>query len=261
MAPISGSRRPIRSLSGPTTSWPSASPATHAVSVSCTCDAPEPSVRAIWGNAGRYMSIDNGPIALTAPSTTTSRIAAARALVPTRSSWTTEVTRRRLVPRASSWGGGVPANRAAHPSTRGQRAAPTPVQGHPIRAGRPSTVCVHMRTLVTGGAGFIGSNLVDALLARGDEVTVLDDLSTGRRSNLASALAAGATLHEGSIADAGAVAAVLAAARPEAIFHLAAQIDVRRAVEDPAFDATINVVGTATVLEAARPGGVRRAVP
>jgi UDP-glucose 4-epimerase len=58
-----------------------------------------------------------------------------------------------------------------------------------------------VRTLVTGGAGFIGSNLVDALLARGDEVTILDDLSTGRLKNLESALAAGATLIEGSVAD------------------------------------------------------------
>ncbi|HWT22238.1 MAG TPA: NAD-dependent epimerase/dehydratase family protein [Solirubrobacteraceae bacterium] len=117
-----------------------------------------------------------------------------------------------------------------------------------------------MRTLVTGGAGFIGSNLVDALLARGDEVTVLDDLSTGRRKNLDAALAAGATLVEGSVADPAAVAAALEAARPEVIHHLAAQIDVRRAVEDPAFDATINVVGTATLLEAARRAGVRRVV-
>jgi len=117
-----------------------------------------------------------------------------------------------------------------------------------------------VRTLVTGGAGFIGSNLVDALLARGDEVAILDDLSTGRRVNIVNALEAGATLHEGSVADAGAVAAALEAARPEVIYHLAAQIDVRRAVEDPAFDATINVVGTATLLEAARQAGVRRVV-
>jgi UDP-glucose 4-epimerase len=117
-----------------------------------------------------------------------------------------------------------------------------------------------VRTLVTGGAGFIGSNLVDALLARGDEVTILDDLSTGRLKNLESALAAGATLIEGSIADADTVAAALDAARPAVIYHLAAQIDVRRAVEDPAFDATTNVVGTATLLEAARRAGVRRVV-
>ena len=117
-----------------------------------------------------------------------------------------------------------------------------------------------MRILVTGGAGFIGSNLVDALIARGDQVTILDDLSTGRLSNLDGALEAGAALLEGSVADPRAVAEALAAARPEVIFHLAAQIDVRRAVDDPAFDATVNVVGTATLLEAARHMGVRRVV-
>jgi UDP-glucose 4-epimerase len=111
---------------------------------------------------------------------------------------------------------------------------------------------------VTGGAGFIGSNLVDALVARGDEVTVLDDLSTGRRENLDAALAAGARLREGSITDADLVAAVFDEARPEAVYHLAAQIDVRRAVEDPAFDATVNVAGTAILLEAARRAGTRR---
>ena len=113
---------------------------------------------------------------------------------------------------------------------------------------------------MTGGAGFIGSNLVDALIARGDQVTILDDLSTGRLSNLSGALEAGAALLEGSVADPRAVAEALATARPEVIFHLAAQIDVRRAVDDPAFDATVNVVGTATLLEAARHMGVRRVV-
>ena len=90
-------------------------------------------------------------------------------------------------------------------------------------------------------------------------MTVLDDFSTGRRSNLDGALNAGATLHEGSVADPRAVAEALAS-RPDVIFHLAAQIDVRRAVDDPAFDATVNVVGTATLLEAARHMGVRRVV-
>ncbi|HEX4306387.1 MAG TPA: NAD-dependent epimerase/dehydratase family protein [Solirubrobacterales bacterium] len=117
-----------------------------------------------------------------------------------------------------------------------------------------------MRTLVTGGAGFIGSNLVDALLARGDEVTVLDDLSTGRRVNLEGALAGGAVLAEVDVRDGAAVGAVLAEARPELVFHLAAQIDVRKSVEDPYFDAAINVGGTANVLEAARATGVGRVV-
>jgi UDP-glucose 4-epimerase len=117
-----------------------------------------------------------------------------------------------------------------------------------------------MNCLVTGGAGFIGSNLVDALLARGDTVTVLDDLSTGRRKNLEAALAAGAELVEQDIRDSAAVADAVASAAPETIFHLAAQIDVRRSVADPAFDASINVGGTATLLEAARQSGARRFV-
>jgi UDP-glucose 4-epimerase len=117
-----------------------------------------------------------------------------------------------------------------------------------------------MKCLVTGGAGFIGSNLVDALLARGDEVAVVDDLSTGRRENLDGALAAGATLTELDIRDAAAVAEQAAGFRPETVFHLAAQIDVRKSVADPAFDASINVGGTANVLEAARTAGARRFV-
>ncbi|HEX5712550.1 MAG TPA: NAD-dependent epimerase/dehydratase family protein [Solirubrobacterales bacterium] len=117
-----------------------------------------------------------------------------------------------------------------------------------------------MRTLVTGGAGFIGSNLVDALLARGDEVTVVDDLSTGRRVNLEGALAAGAELAEIDIRDAAALTALAEEKRPETVFHLAAQIDVRKSVEDPAFDAAINVGGTTNVLDAARAGGATRLV-
>jgi UDP-glucose 4-epimerase len=114
--------------------------------------------------------------------------------------------------------------------------------------------------LVTGGAGFIGSNLVDALLARGDEVTVVDDLSTGRRVNLDGALTAGAELAELDIRDAAALSELASARRPQAVFHLAAQIDVRRSVEDPAFDAAVNVGGTANVLEAARAAGTGRIV-
>jgi UDP-glucose 4-epimerase len=117
-----------------------------------------------------------------------------------------------------------------------------------------------MKTLVTGGAGFIGSNLVDAVLARGDEVTVLDNLSTGRRVNLDGALANGARLAEVDICDEAAVGAVFAEARPERVFHLAAQIDVRRSVTEPAFDAAVNVGGTANVLDAARATGVGRVV-
>jgi UDP-glucose 4-epimerase len=113
---------------------------------------------------------------------------------------------------------------------------------------------------VTGGAGFIGSNLADALVARGDEVTVVDDISTGRRENLEAALAQGARLVESDIRDAAALADVFSEARPEVVFHLAAQIDVRRSTSDPAFDARVNVEGTINVLEASRAAAVRRVV-
>jgi len=117
-----------------------------------------------------------------------------------------------------------------------------------------------MTALVTGGAGFIGSNLVDGLLARGERVVIVDDLSTGRRENLDGALAAGAALHELDVTDAPALRALMEAERPEIVFHLAAQIDVRRSVEDPVADARINVEGTINVLAAAHAAGARRVV-
>jgi UDP-glucose 4-epimerase len=117
-----------------------------------------------------------------------------------------------------------------------------------------------MRALVTGGAGFIGSHLVDALLDRGDEVSVVDDLSTGRRENLQGALARGADLHEVDIRDAQRTHGVVVGARPDIVFHLAAQIDVRKSIEDPAWDAAINVGGTINLLEAARAARVKRVV-
>jgi len=117
-----------------------------------------------------------------------------------------------------------------------------------------------MRSLVTGGAGFIGSNLVDALLGRGDEVTVIDDLSTGRRANLEPALGGGAELVRADIRDAEAMRGITERVAPEAVFHLGAQIDVRRSAADPAFDARVNVEGTINMLEAARAAGARRFV-
>jgi UDP-glucose 4-epimerase len=117
-----------------------------------------------------------------------------------------------------------------------------------------------MRCLVTGGAGFIGSTLVDALLARGDRVTVVDDLSTGRLENLGPALDAGVELIRQDIRDAAGLLAAARKAEPEVVFHLAAQIDVRKSVADPAFDASINVGGTANVLDAAREVGARRLI-
>jgi UDP-glucose 4-epimerase len=109
-----------------------------------------------------------------------------------------------------------------------------------------------MRAMVTGGAGFIGSHLVDALVERGDEVNVVDNLATGSRANLAS----GATLHELDIRD-EALGELVARIQPEVVFHLAAQADVGTSVERPAFDADVNVIGTVRVLEAARAAGAR----
>jgi len=103
-----------------------------------------------------------------------------------------------------------------------------------------------MRALVTGGAGFIGSHLVDALVARGDEVVVIDDLSTGRREHV-NPLASFRPhdVREPFVTDA------------DVVFHLAAQADVGTSMERPSFDAEVNVVGTVNALEAARGAGAR----
>jgi UDP-glucose 4-epimerase len=113
-----------------------------------------------------------------------------------------------------------------------------------------------VRTLVTGGAGFIGSHLVDRLLEAGDEVTVIDDLSTGALANLEPAIERGATLVRGDIRDRDLVSELVGAG-PERIFHLAAQMDVRVSVADPIFDGEVNVLGTINLLEAARDSGTR----
>jgi|SRR5579884_94805 len=107
-----------------------------------------------------------------------------------------------------------------------------------------------MRAIVTGGAGFIGSHVADALLARGDEVHVLDDLSKGRRERVAD----GVELHVADIRDPD---AVFDRVEPALVFHLAAQADVRVSVERPAYDADVNVLGTLRILEAARRSGAR----
>jgi UDP-glucose 4-epimerase len=108
-----------------------------------------------------------------------------------------------------------------------------------------------VRAVVTGGAGFIGSHVVDALLARGDEVHVVDNLATGKRERVP----AEAALHERDIREP--LDELFQELRPEAVFHLAAQADVRVSVERPDFDASVNVVGTIQVLEAARPVGAQ----
>jgi UDP-glucose 4-epimerase len=110
-----------------------------------------------------------------------------------------------------------------------------------------------MRVLVTGGAGFIGSHLTDALVGRGDDVTVVDDLSAARPGRMSDEV----TLHKLSVADGAELSAVTAEIRPDLICHLAAQIDVRASVSQPAADAEANVVGTVNVLEAARAAGAR----
>ena len=117
-----------------------------------------------------------------------------------------------------------------------------------------------MRALVTGGAGFIGSNLVDALLERGDDVVIIDDLSSGKESNLAGALERGATLHRADIRDGAATREIIGREKPELVVHLAAQIDVRVSVAEPAYDARTNIEGTINVLEGAREAGSRRVV-
>lgn len=105
-----------------------------------------------------------------------------------------------------------------------------------------------MRVIVTGGAGFIGSHLTDALLARGDDVTVIDDLSAGRPARLDDRV----VLHKLSVTDARLLSQAIDSARPDLICHLAAQIDVRASVARPAADAQTNILGTINVLEAAR---------
>jgi UDP-glucose 4-epimerase len=114
-----------------------------------------------------------------------------------------------------------------------------------------------MKAVVTGGAGFIGSNLVDALLERGDEVVIVDNLTTGKRANVEQALANGARLVEADIRDGQALRDLFEEVRPDVVFHFAAQIDVRRSVSDTPLDAMVNVVGTINVLEAALAVGAR----
>jgi UDP-glucose 4-epimerase len=119
-----------------------------------------------------------------------------------------------------------------------------------------------MRALVTGGAGFIGSTLVDRLLAEGHAVDVVDDLSSGKLANLAAARADRSnelTFHQLDIRDPSLVD-LMVRRSPEVVFHLAAQIDVRVSVANPVLDAQINVIGSLNVLEGARASGVQKVV-
>ena len=119
-----------------------------------------------------------------------------------------------------------------------------------------------MRALVTGGAGFIGSTLVDRLLAEGHAVDVVDDLSNGSMANLAAARADHAhefTFHQLDVRSPD-VGEVIMRRRPDVVYHLAAQADVRVSVARPVYDADINILGSLQVLEGARAGGVRKVV-
>src|SRR3954453_20292815 len=189
------------------------------------------------------------------PSTSSARAAAnsavsAHGLISTRSS-----KRRRI----SSPSNVPPGSRVATTSLPSARRASAsrfacvdlPEPSTPSRVTNKAAHTIRaVRAVVTGGAGFIGSHVVDALLARGDEVHVLDDLSSGRRENVAAA----AVFHEGDIRDPDAAVAV---ARPEVVFHLAAQASVIVSVQRPADDADVNVLGTVRILEAAREHGAK----
>jgi UDP-glucose 4-epimerase len=119
-----------------------------------------------------------------------------------------------------------------------------------------------VRTLVTGGAGFIGSTLVDRLLAEGHQVDAVDDLSTGSLANLATARATAGhqlTVHQMDIRSVE-LEDLMVRRHPEIVFHLAAQADVRVSVAQPVFDADVNLLGTLRVLEGARRSGAGRVV-
>ena len=119
-----------------------------------------------------------------------------------------------------------------------------------------------MRTVVTGGAGFIGSTLVDQLIAAGHSVTVIDNFSSGSAENLEPARdRAGERLaiHAVDIRDAQTITTIVEA-QPDVVYHLAAQADVRVSVNNPVLDAQINVIGTLHVLEGARRAGARKIV-
>jgi UDP-glucose 4-epimerase len=119
-----------------------------------------------------------------------------------------------------------------------------------------------LKALVTGGAGFIGSTLVDRLLAEGHAVDVLDNLSTGSLANLATARADRSndfSFHQIDVRDPS-IVELIGRRRPEVVFHLAAQADVRVSVAEPVFDAEVNVVGSLNVLEGARAAGTRKVV-
>lgn len=113
-----------------------------------------------------------------------------------------------------------------------------------------------MKVLVTGGAGFIGSTVVDKLILNEHEVSVVDNLSTGKRGNVNNA----AKFYEVDLRNFDSLAAVFEKEKPEAVFHLAAQINVRSSIKDPAYDASVNVLGSLNLLECCRKYGVKKVI-
>ncbi len=113
-----------------------------------------------------------------------------------------------------------------------------------------------MKILVTGGAGFIGSNIVDALIEKGHEVAIVDNLSTGKEENINPE----ASFFHVDITDYEALEGVFQSFKPEVVFHVAAQIDVRKSVEEPSFDAEVNVVGSVNLFGLCVQYGVQRIV-
>jgi len=113
-----------------------------------------------------------------------------------------------------------------------------------------------MKILITGGAGFIGSNIADAYLNAGHKVVIVDNLCSGKKENIP----AKAEFYKADITDAAKIKSVFLKEKPEVVSHHAAQIDVRTSVSDPAYDARINIIGSLNVLEAARNAGTKKII-
>src|SRR5216684_8694180 len=119
----------------------------------------------------------------------------------------------------------------------------------------PSKRSQPRRVLVTGGAGFIGSNIVDRLTELGHSVFAVDDMSSGRDRNISSAISSGGVRFEKLDVRAPDFRSFVRSVSPEVVIHMAAQVDVRRSVRDPIDDADLNILGTLSVYEAARAAG------
>ena len=110
-----------------------------------------------------------------------------------------------------------------------------------------------MKILITGGAGFIGSHIVDVCVQRGYSVTIIDNLSTGQRANIAHHKHnTFVHFYETDICDTARMQEIFQTVQPEVVFHLAAQINVRESIKNPSYDIKVNIGGTLSVLEAMR---------